>query len=286
MAALRRWLRAAVAALAFAWCAVSLADNPLTIVPLQHRGADAVAEALRPMLSPGGRIGALNGKLLIRTDAANLRQLQDALAAIDQPARRLRLRVRFAGDVSRDVTTRGLGGEVRSGTVTLGLPAPRGGSSATVRIGEAHVYAGEQRYDARTRGEQFVDTLDGAQASVFVGHSVALPFSQVVLRPNGVRVVRGTEYRDVGTALLAQPTLLGSRVRVVLRPASSQLRSDGSIEVTALENTVEGRLGEWIAVGGSDTDAHTERGVIGGSAQRSERSQVAFWLRVDALDDD
>ncbi|MCB1959710.1 MAG: hypothetical protein KDE68_04160 [Rhodocyclaceae bacterium] len=283
---MNRFLRVALLTLVALCGGPALGDPPLTIIPLQHRSAESAAPALRPLLSPGGRISAIDGKLLIRTDAANLRQLREALAAIDQPAQRLRVQVRLAHETVGTARELGVGGTVRSGDVTLRLPATDDHRSTQVRIGDARIVFGDRTLRSTQHGTQFVDTVDGGQARVFVGQSVALPFTQVWVRPDGVRVIRGSEYRDVGTGLLAEPTRIGARVRVVLRPESSQLRGDGQIDTVRLENTVEGGMGEWIAVGGSDTGAEVERGVIGGRSQTSDRGSAQFWLRVDALDDD
>lgn len=259
---------------------------PLTIITLQHRSVDEVVPALRPLLSPGGQLSGINDKLLIRTDADNLRVLREALAVADTPPARLRIEVRTdraASDMRREM---GVGGELRSGDVTVRLPGPVPGRGVSVDIGGIRAGAGESSRSMRRSGTQFVETRDGGTATLFVGTAEPLPFRQVFVRPDGVRVVRGTEYRDVGEGVSVRPTVIGQRVRLVLSPESSRRGDDGRIDVMRLETTVEGRLGEWIAVGGATSSEETadSRGVvIGGSSNTEGQSDVAFWLRVDTV---
>ncbi|MBT0961363.1 secretin N-terminal domain-containing protein [Denitromonas iodatirespirans] len=259
---------------------------PLTIITLQHRSVDEVLPALRPLLSPGGQLSGINDKLLIRTDADNLRQLREALAAVDTPPARLRIELRtdrVGSELRRDI---GIGGEVRSGDVTVRLPGQVPRRGASVDIGGVRAGVGESSRSMRRSGTQFVETRDGGAATLFVGTSVPLAFHQVFVRPDGVRVVRGTVYQDVGEGVLVRPTVVGQRVRLVLSPESSRQAGDGRIDVMRLETTVEGRLGEWIAVGGASAaeDTRESRGVvIGGSSSADSQSDAAFWLRVDTV---
>lgn len=259
---------------------------PLTIITLQHRSVDEVLPALRPLLSPGGQLSGINDKLLIRTDADNLRQLREALAAVDTPPVRLRIEVRsdrVGSALRRDI---GVGGDVRAGDVAVRLPGPVPGRGVSVDIGSVRAGVGESSRSMRRSGTQFVETRDGGTATLFVGTAVPLPFRQVFVRPDGARVVRGTVYRDVGEGVTVRPTVVGQRVQLVLSPESSRPAGDGRIDVMRFETTVEGRLGEWIAVGGASAteDTRESRGVvIGGSSSGESQRDAAFWLRVDTV---
>src|SRR3990170_8156272 len=89
------------ASLLFA-CGVALAQGSLEVIDLRHVTAEQVLPALRPLLEPGGVLTGQRNQLIVRTSPRNLEELRRALAALDAPARRLVISVRFD---SADATT-------------------------------------------------------------------------------------------------------------------------------------------------------------------------------------
>ncbi|KAA3650764.1 MAG: hypothetical protein DWQ11_16365 [Proteobacteria bacterium] len=260
---------------------------PLTIITLQHRTVDEVLPALRPHLAPEGQLSGINDKLLIRTDADNLRMLRDALAAIDTPPMRLRVSVRSDRTDSGHRFDVGVGGEVRSGDVAARLPGRVPGDTR-IELGGIRAGLGETTRSVRRGGAQFVETRDGGEATLFVGTAVPLAFRQVFIQPDGARVVRGTTYRGVGQGVSVRPTVIGQRVRLLLSPEASDEADGGRVSVMRLETEVEGRLGEWIAVGGANRaeTVSESRGVAIGSVSSADSdTRAAFWVRVDPVGD-
>jgi len=279
-----RLLTVLLMAMMLCFSASARADFPLTIIKTRHLSAEVIAPRLAPMVSPGGRVSGINDTLLIRTDAANLAELRAALNAIDQPARRLRIRVRSTLDASESRREFGVGGEVGNDTARIRLPDQPDRRDTQIEIGRVRIGGSAGSQELRAQGEQYVDTLDGSRASLFLGQSVPLSFRQVFIQPDGARVVRGTTWRDVGTGVVAEPEVHGGYVRVVLSPERSSMDERGRAQVFRLETVVEGRLGEWIPVGGAQ-DSSNDRGIeIGASSGRNRSGSAAFWLRVDALD--
>jgi hypothetical protein len=279
-----RMISVLLLALMLLFSATARADFPLTIIKTRHLSAEVIAPRLAPMVSPGGRVSGINDTLLIRTDPANLAELRAALEAIDQPARRLRIRVRSNLDASESRREFGVGGELGNDTARIRLPDQPDRRDTQIEIGRVRIGGNAGSRELRQQGEQYVDTLDGSRASLFLGQSVPLGFRQVFIQPDGARVVRGTTWRDVGTGVVAEPEVHGNFVRVVLSPERSSMDARGRAEVFRLETVVEGRLGEWLPVGGAQ-DSSDDRGVEIGGTSRSNRSRgAAFWLRVDALD--
>ncbi len=284
MRRITQWLLLSIALVGLS--GVAYGALPLTIVTLQHRSVDEVLPALRPLLAPGGQLSGINDKLLIRTQADNLQVLREALAAIDTPPMRLRIEVRSGRSGREQGFDAGIGGELRRGDVGVRLPGQVPGTGARIEIGSVRAGVSESTRSVRRDSTQFIETRDGGTATLFVGSSVPLAFRQVFIQADGVRVVRGTTYRDVGQGVAVRPSVLGQRVRLVLSPEASALASDGQIEVMRLETEVEGRLGEWIAIGGaSATTVETEsRGVaIGSTSSTDSQSDAAFWVRVSPV---
>src|SRR5438105_7458395 len=101
--------RSALIRFAFAWLLAlpASAQNSLEIIPLRHRTAEQVLPALQGLVEPGGTLSGQGSQLIVRTTPANLAEIRRALAAIDTPARRLQISVRF--DDSLDAASRGIG---------------------------------------------------------------------------------------------------------------------------------------------------------------------------------
>lgn len=73
----------------------ALAQGTLEVIVLRHRTADQVIPVLRPLLEPGGALSGQFNQLIVRASPGNLAQIRAALDAIDRPARRLNISVRF-----------------------------------------------------------------------------------------------------------------------------------------------------------------------------------------------
>lgn len=107
------------------------AQDALEVIPLRHRTAEQVIPVRRPLLAPGGALTGRHNQLIVRTTPSNLAQLRGVLEAIDRPARRLAISVRFDGADSA----------ARSGAQGSVRIAP-GGSSAGLRVEAARVDRG------------------------------------------------------------------------------------------------------------------------------------------------
>src|SRR5258706_3150404 len=84
----------------------ALAQNTLEIIGLRHRMAGEVIPSLQPLLEPGASLSGQGSQLFVRTSPGNLAELRRALQAIDRPARRLLISVRF--DSSLEAASRGI----------------------------------------------------------------------------------------------------------------------------------------------------------------------------------
>lgn len=270
----------------------ALAQQEMEIIQLRHRTVEQVIPALQPFVEPGGVLSGMNDQLILRASARNRTQVKQALAAIDQPARRLVIRV----SQHRDAETRQQGAEV-SGNAAFGnnvriiQPAGgQGGSQIEMRRGDTHVTT--RVYDTRstrdTRTGQMVQVVEGGRAFIQVGQSLPLPLRQVVLGANGAVVTDTTVYRDIGQGFYAAPQLAGDRVTLEISPQFDTVGAPGyggvnSVNTQRVSTTVSGRLGEWIELGGSGQQASgRDRGnlSVGTSEVRDSRS---VWLLVEEL---
>jgi type II secretory pathway component GspD/PulD (secretin) len=266
---------------------LSAAAQQMEVLQLHYRTVDQVLPALRPLVEPGGALTGANNQLFLRASPRNREEIRRALAALDQPQRRLVIRIRQ--DLDEDEAARGAN---VSGSVTVGnarISTGNGMEVGTRRRGDDNLNA--RVYDTRSqRSEQSgqaVQTIDGGRAFIQVGQSLALPMRQMVVGPGGTLVSEGIVYRDVGQGFYAEPHVNGERVTVdISQQAESFNRAGppGSVRSQYLSTTVSGRLGEWMRLGGADVDSSRRDGETAGLSTAQARSGRSIWLRVDEVD--
>jgi hypothetical protein len=234
--------------------ATAPAQHALEIIPLRHRTVEQVLPVLQPLVEPGGTLSGNRGQLFLRAGPANVAEIKRALDAIDRPARRLQISVRF--DDVEDRERR----EV-AGSATVG--------SAGARV---TVTAEDSRRSAGDRVDQRVQVLEGGRAFIFAGQS----------RP--LRVPGSTEIHDIQSGFEVTPRLSGERV--VLEVAAQRETPGahpGQVQGQRVATTVTTRLGEWVEVGGiASQEARDDRGIGAARVARAQQSR-RVWLKVEEL---
>jgi type II secretory pathway component GspD/PulD (secretin) len=245
----------------------AFAQSTLEVISLRHRTADQVIPVLRPLLEPGGVLSGQFSQLFVRTSADNLAQIRAALDAIDQPARRLIISVRF--DTARD--------SARSGVQTDARISNRG-SGAEIRIQDSSSSAGE-------RVDQRIQVLEGGRALISSGESRPMRQRQVIQTPGGPVVQNTTVIQDASTGFEVVPRLSGSTVYLEIAPQREQFAPgpSGAIQSERMASTVSGRLGEWIELGGaSNASTRADSGILS-SMERTATDSRRIWVKVEAL---
>lgn len=248
---LRRMIQVAGAVLCAA-AELAAAQATLEIIPLRHRTADQVLPALRPLLEPGGTLSAQSNQLIVRTSPANLADIRRALEAIDRPARRLQISVRF--DDSTQEANRDLGA---SGTI----------GSAGSRI---ELRGRESRLGSEERVDQRIQVLDGGRALIITGQSNPTRQRQYIQTPGGVVSQEIVVLQEQASGLEVSPRVHGDRVD--LEVASQQVMT-----------SVSARLGEWTEIGGiASSSTRDDRGIASTSRARSSQSR-RVWVKVEEM---
>jgi len=246
-----RWLIAGTLA---ALAGAAAAQYSLEIMPLRHRTAEQVLPVLQPLVEPGGTLSGSRGQLFLRASPANVAEIKRALDAIDRPARRLQISVRF--DDAEDRERRALAGSATVGSA---------GARATVTAEESRRTAGE-------RVDQRVQVLEGSRAFIFAGQS----------RP--LRVPGSTEIQDIESGFEVTPRVSGDRVVLEVAAQREQAGAHpGQVQGSRVATTVTTRLGEWVEVGGTGSqEARDDRGIGAARTARATQSR-RVWLKVEEL---
>jgi len=211
-------------------CFTAWAQASLEVIDLRHTTAEQVLPALRPLLEPGAVLTGQRNQLIVRTSARNLAELRHALEALDAPARRLLIAVRFEGVTAEQRAEIGVDARV-SGR----------GTRITARAAESQSGGGE-------RVDQRIQVLEGGRARIATGASRALQLRD------------GALIQDIATGFDVIPRLAGDTVLLEIAPqrevAGTVTR--GSVQVQRASSTLRSRLGEWVELAGID-DASSSR---------------------------
>lgn len=244
MARVISWIRRLLLLIAVAAPAV-LAQGTLEVISLKHRTAEQVIPVLRPLLEPGGALSGQYNQLIVRTSPGNLAQIRAVLDAIDQPARRLTISVRF--DASQDSARSGVQADAR---------ISNRGSSANVRIEDSRSSRNEQV-------DQRIQVLEGGEARISTGES---------------RI-----YGQAGTGIVVVPRVAGSNVTLEIAAQQEAFTRGGAIQGGRAVSTVSGRLGEWIELGGaSSASARNDSGILS-SRETTGSANRGVWVKVEEL---
>lgn len=262
-------LKALLTVLLVFWGGLLFAQQ-LEIIELKSKNVDQVLPALLPLVEPGGTLTGTNNQLFLKASPRNRAEIKRALAAIDTPTRRLVIHVSH----DRHAEEAGRGAEL-GGQVTLGSTR-RADVSASV-------------WDTKSvRGEnsaQMVQTIEGGQAFIQVGRSLAVPMRQRIYGPAGSLISETLVYRDIGSGFYAIPHLNAQRVTIDItqQAESFEAHSRGGVNAQRLATTVSGRLGEWIELGGTGRGAAgQQRGTTWSTGDA--RDSRSIWLMVEELE--
>lgn len=236
------------------------AQNSLEIIALRHRTAEQVLPSLQPLLEPGGTLSGQGTQLFVRTSPANLDDLRLALTALDRPARRLQISVRY--DQDNDAAARSIDA---SGRIS------NRGSNIDVRAQDSRSLANE-------RVDQRVQTVDGAPATILTGASRPVSQRQYIQTPIGVVSQPVTVMQETASGFQVVPRVAGDRVQVEIVQQRETAASYQRASTAA-----SGRLGEWFELGQVAMGARRDERGIGSTSQVSGGETRRVWIRVDEL---
>jgi hypothetical protein len=265
MAPRRRALLHAALALPVAAAGAARAQS-IEVLTLRWRSADELLPLLQPFVESGGALTGRGNQLILRASPANRRQIEELLARLDTAPRQLVITV--SQDRADDSAQRALGAD---GSVTI--TTRRSSGALTVEGSNA-------RSTGARAATQTIRVLEGGRATIAFGTAIPFKFRQWTPTAQGLTELRGTTWFEAVTGFAVRPRLSGDLVTLELSPQDDQFTGSGA-ERMHLMTTVQGRLGEWIALGGADLRSESNERGIASYDERSAASRRGVWVRVE-----
>lgn len=256
--------------------------DELEVIQLQNRSVEEVLPVLQPLLESGGTLTGMNDQLILRASDRNRAEIKKVLVSLDRPARQLVIYVRQ--NMTQDRQQRGINA---TGTVVLGNGVQIGTSGAADASRSSNgisINAQDRQRHSQDAADQMVRVMDGGSAYISAGVSVPIPLRSVYYSPAGAVISDSTVYQELTSGFYATPKLMGERVTLTISPQQmTQTRAGyGTQAIQRLYTTVQTRLGEWVQIGGADTNTSQQNRQILGRDQQTDNTSRSVWLKVEA----
>jgi len=262
----------------------------LQVIQLNHRTADQVINVIRPLISPGGTVTGMNDQLIVKTTPANLAEIKQILATIDQPQRRLMITVSQGINRSNDNHGNTVSGQYGSGNSTITGPISRqaGGITISGRDSDGNIIQYNINNSSTSNDSSHtysVQSLEGEPAFIQTGQSVPVPSRNTVFTRNGVVVQDTVDYVDASSGFYVVPRISGNMVTLMVAPRLTEVNigRQPTFEVQNVQTTVSGRLGEWIDIGGLNQTSQRNNQTLLGSSNRQQTDQRSVLIKVDEI---
>ncbi|MGD8812248.1 MAG: hypothetical protein PVH16_05900 [Thioalkalispiraceae bacterium] len=266
----------------------------LDIIDLQHRSAEEVIPLLQPFLAPEAVVTARGYKLIIKSTPANLVEIRELIAELDTPLRQLLITVSIGRHEQQQAqqTEAEVEAEIHDKDVSLGVQsADEPAIEDTTTMGS--IVRGEKKTDTgrisakvKTRKtttqrdkpvHQTIRSSEGQWATIHTGQAV--PIVERTRNPDGT-VTQTIRYHSATTGFSVLPRLqANNRVTLYIRPSQTTPSEEGGgkFDIQSIETTIEGNLGEWIALGSlSELSRHNGSAIMHSTRSRSERQDNVF----------
>ena len=254
-------------------------NEQLEIIQLNNRPAEEVIPIIKPMLKPNDAITGSGYQLFLRTDAKTLGEVTRLLKVMDKAPRNLIISVRNNVDIGSESTDFNVSGNYEIGDdtqVVVGDRPPRE-EGTRVRINKNER---EQENDTK----HMVRVIEGGQAFITAGEIRPYEHRTIIRHRNGVSVYDNVDYQDITSGFYVTPRLTGNgEVSLQVKPHYRSVRDEdrGTIDVQEADTMITTKLGQWVQIGGVDTEAKSnDKGILSTSRSKSDRTS-SIYVKVE-----
>jgi type II secretory pathway component GspD/PulD (secretin) len=217
------------------------AATEFKIITLQHRFAEEILPAIRPLVGNEGTASAMQNNLIIRTSPANMAEIEQIISTLDTARQNLKITVNRNKNLSASGGSAEVSGRKRLGNVTI----ESGNSRRIIRDGVA-LNIENQQSRSSIGNTQFIQVIDGEKAFISVGQSIPYTQEWVTLTQRYMNVQRTIQFVTIDTGFAIRPRTIGNQVELEITPRFSQLNQSGTIDFETLTTTILTKRGEWV----------------------------------------
>ena len=254
-------------------------------IDLHNRPASEVIEILRPMVQQGGSISGTGYKLILKSTPQNIEQIKNLLADIDAAAMQLLISVSMDRRTIVNNQQQAQNISIQNGDGSISV----GNSSKHTEGASVHINNDKIKYDARifenrTRQEspaiQQVRVTEGLWATISTGQAIPIATRQ---RNADGTVTETINYQHITSGFQVMPRVNGNNVMLSIRPQQQNVSPQGGgvFDATGMETTINGKMNEWIQLGGVVNQHRASQQGITYSTRVRDADQSQIWVKVE-----
>ena len=212
------------------------------IVDVYYREARDLLPSIQNLLGAGERVSVMDNKLIINASAARTQELTRLVRQLDQKTSMLLV------EVDQSNRSQSQSGSIEaSGRVGVGTRRTRTSGRIDVEAG---------RNNQNNQSIQTLRVMSGSEAYIELGRE---------------RHYYDGMYRTVIVGMGILPRLVGQTVKIDVYAENKGQR---------VATTVQGQLGQWITIGGIDTDSQGSSTVLLGHSSSSQKKSSSVRVRI------
>lgn len=225
--------------LCMAWHASAATE--FKIITLQHRFAEEILPAIRPLVGNEGTASAMQNNLIIRTSPANMAEIEQIISTLDTARQNLKITINRNKNLGSNTSSAEVSGRKRIGNVAI----ETGSNRRIIRDGVA-LDIENQQHQSNIGNTQFIQVIDGEKAFISVGQSIPYTQDWINLTHRYIHVQRTTQFVTIDTGFTVRPRTIGNQIELEITPRFSQMTRSGAIDFETLSTTIRANRGEWI----------------------------------------
>lgn len=267
------------------------AELKLEVITLNYRNVEELIPVIKPFVGMDGTVTGMNNQLIIKATPEDLAAVRQLLLNIDRRPRRLMITVTHDISETAAGSHQSITGRYSTGNVDIaGGAAPHRGNGGSITVHDGNAgrirYRLDNSHSTMTNNSDLrIQALEGQPAFIESGSQVPLSNRTAYRTQDGVIVQDTIEYHDATTGFYVIPNLNGDVVTVLISPFMTRINPDhrGTFNVQNIETTVQGRLGEWIEIGGQHQESRREQSGLLSEHQRQQDQAHASYIKVEEL---
>ncbi len=250
-----RYLKQIIVTLLLFSSLLSLANAyELEIINLNHRPASDIIPVIQPLLAKDGSLSGEQYVLFIKTSDKNLRQLKSVITMLDANLRQLSIAIMQESEATLKRYGFNISGKLQKKT-------------------KAKVYS--TQHAANNLRQQQIQVTEGQWATIQTGISV--PSISRAKNANGT-ITESIQYKTIVTRLKIQPQIVGNKVNLKIE---SSVGSKTTSKTQRLNTTVQGKLNQWIALGGVRSAVDNSSSGFVFSTQHNSDSMKQIFIKIN-----
>ena len=242
----------------------------MTIIPLANARAEQLLPVIEQQLDEGSSASIYQNQIILNATAEEITKIRDLIKKLDIAGQQLRITIKIGNNDSSTSNTSSINNNTLNNNGLSISKKSRLGNTTTVI----------QRHSSNASGasSQGILATEGQPAYISTGSSTS--YNQPTITANG-NIVQTKEWKSAQTGFWATVWLNGNSVNIDLEQQKENLNQDNFIDSQQLQTHINGRLGDWIAIGTLHSQDKQHSYTLNSIENTTANNTNTIYLKVD-----